>query len=50
VKVGAAGDKVLESQTLTNRFYEISGAPNPPLKIGADTFFANVLDCGATTS
>jgi hypothetical protein len=46
VKVGAAGDKVLESQTMTNRFYEVSGAPNPTLKIGANTYSANVLDCG----
>jgi hypothetical protein len=40
------GGKTLESQTITNQLYTVSGAPNPTLKIGADTFLANVLDCG----
>jgi regulation of enolase protein 1 (concanavalin A-like superfamily) len=46
VKVGPAADKVLESRGYTNRLYEVSGAPNPPLTIAGHEFFANVMDCG----
>jgi regulation of enolase protein 1 (concanavalin A-like superfamily) len=46
VKVGPAADKILESRGLTNRLYEVSGAPNPPVTIAGRQFFANVMDCG----
>jgi hypothetical protein len=46
VKTGPSADKILESRGLTNRLYEVSGAPNPLLTIGGRQYFASVLDCG----
>jgi hypothetical protein len=40
------GGKMVESQTLTNRLYTVSGSPNPPVTIGGRVYIANVLDCG----
>ena len=40
------GGKAVESQTLTNQLYTVSGAPNPPVQIGQQVYLANVLDCG----
>jgi regulation of enolase protein 1 (concanavalin A-like superfamily) len=40
------GSKAVETQTLTNQLYTLSGAPNPPLQIGGRVYNANILDCG----
>ena len=42
------GGKAVESQTITNQLYTLSGAPNPgpPIQIGGHLYQANVLDCG----
>jgi regulation of enolase protein 1 (concanavalin A-like superfamily) len=46
VKVGAAGDTVLESRDNGGQLYEIRASPNPPLKIGDRQFNANILEGG----
>jgi hypothetical protein len=48
VKVGAQGEKVLESSGFRedDSLVVVSGAPNPPLKIGDRQYNANILDGG----
>jgi hypothetical protein len=47
VKVGPDRNKIVESRRFGNRLYFVTGAPNPPIKIGDRDYFANVLDGGA---
>jgi hypothetical protein len=50
VKLGPAADKIVESQVITGKLYEVAGSPNPtgPVKIGDRDFFADVLAGGLT--
>jgi hypothetical protein len=46
VKVGAAGDKVLETQDFGDTLYAVIGSPNPPIQIGNRQYNANILEGG----
>jgi hypothetical protein len=46
VKVGPAGDRVLESRVFSGLFLSVTGAANPPVSIAGRDFFSAVLDGG----
>ncbi len=40
------GDKMVESRVFSGKFLTVTGAPNPPVKIGDREFFSALLDGG----